>query len=314
MRVGNIARRASNPQCSQFRIPYTYHACHSSTLSFCKEPALTMPELPEVEVTRRGVAPHLEGRVVAAVTLRHSGLRWPFPADLEQRLCGRTICTTGRRGKYLLIGFDHGTLIVHLGMSGHLRILPVATPPQKHDHFDLVVGDQVLRMTDPRRFGAVLWHGKDEGVVDEHILLRGLGVEPLEEGFTAQLLYRMTRKRSAPIKQVLLVGDIVVGVGNIYASESLFKAGINPKTAAYRIGLPRYEKLARAIRETLAAAIEQGGSTLRDFMAADGQPGYFQQSYFVYDRAGQPCRVCGAMVRQLRQGQRSTFYCANCQK
>lgn len=273
-----------------------------------------MPELPEVEVTRRGVAPHLEGRVVTAVTLRHSGLRWPFPADLSQCLRGRRIRATGRRGKYLLIRFDHGTLIVHLGMSGHLRILPCDTPPQKHDHFDMVVGDQVLRMTDPRRFGAVLWHGEDDGMIEEHILLRGLGVEPLEDGFTAQLLYRMTRNRSAPIKQVLLAGDIVVGVGNIYASESLFKAGINPRTAAHRIGLARYEKLAQAIRETLAAAIEQGGSTLRDFMAVNGQPGYFQQSYFVYDRAGQPCRVCGVLVRQFKQGQRSTFYCVNCQK
>lgn len=251
---------------------------------------------------------------MTAVTLRHSGLRWPFPSELSERLCGHVIRATGRRGKYLLIRFDHGTLIVHLGMSGHLRILPLATPPQKHDHFDLAVGDQVMRMTDPRRFGAVLWHGKEEGAVDEHILLRGLGAEPLEDAFSAQMLYRMTRNRSAPIKQVLLTGDIVVGVGNIYASESLFKAGINPRIAAHRIGLARYEKLACAIRETLTAAIEQGGSTLRDFMAADGQPGYFQQSYFVYDRAGQPCRVCGATVRQLKQGQRSTFYCVNCQK
>lgn len=273
-----------------------------------------MPELPEVEVTRRGVAPYLEGGTVTAVVLRHSGLRWPFPVDLAQRLCGRMIRSTGRRGKYLLIGFDHGTLIVHLGMSGHLRVLPPATPPRKHDHFDLVVGDRLLRMTDPRRFGAVLWHGRDEGSLEEHMLLRRLGVEPLESGFSGQLLYRQTRNRSAAIKQVLLSGDIVVGVGNIYASESLFKARINPKTPAYRIGIDRYEKLAQAIRETLAAAIEQGGSTLRDFVAVNGQSGYFQQSYFVYDRPGQPCRLCGAAVRQIKQGQRSTFYCANCQK
>jgi formamidopyrimidine-DNA glycosylase len=273
-----------------------------------------MPELPEVEVTRRGVAPYLEGRTVTAVTLRHTGLRWPFPADLPEQLCGCVIRSTGRRGKYLLIGFDHGTLIIHLGMSGHLRILPVTTTPQKHDHFDLVLGDQLLRMTDPRRFGAVLWHGQQDGVIDNHILLRGLGVEPLENAFSAQLLYRNTRKRSAAIKQVLLAGDIVVGVGNIYASESLFKAGINPNTPAQRIGLVRYEKLAQAIRDTLAAAIEQGGSTLRDFIGVDGKSGYFQQSYFVYDRAGQPCRICGAPVRQITQGQRSTFYCVNCQK
>ncbi|HYD93758.1 MAG TPA: bifunctional DNA-formamidopyrimidine glycosylase/DNA-(apurinic or apyrimidinic site) lyase [Noviherbaspirillum sp.] len=273
-----------------------------------------MPELPEVEVTRRGVAPHLEGRIVTDVKLRHTGLRWPFPQGLAERLRGMRVHSAGRRGKYLLIRFDHGTLILHLGMSGHLRVLPSATPAQKHDHFDLVLGDELLRLTDPRRFGAVLWHAASDGDVAGHMLLRGLGAEPLEAGFTAQLLYRMTRKRSAPIKQVLLAGDIVVGVGNIYASESLFKAGINPRTPAHRIGLQRYEKLAQAIRETLAAAIEKGGSTLRDFLAADGQPGYFQQSYFVYDRAGSPCRICGAEVRQFRQGQRSTFYCVNCQK
>jgi formamidopyrimidine-DNA glycosylase len=273
-----------------------------------------MPELPEVEVTRRGIAPYLEGRVVTAVALRHSGLRWPFPADLSRRLSGRTIRSTGRRGKYLLIRFDHGTLIVHLGMSGHLRILPRTMPPEKHDHFDLVVGNQLMRMTDPRRFGAVLWHGQEDGAIEDHLLLRGLGIEPLEDLFSAHLLYRNTRKRSSAIKQVLLAGDIVVGVGNIYASESLFRAGINPNTPAYRIGLGRYEKLAQAIRDILTAAIEQGGSSLRDFIGADGQSGYFQQSYFVYNRGGQPCRICGTAVRQIRQGQRSTFYCVNCQK
>jgi formamidopyrimidine-DNA glycosylase len=273
-----------------------------------------MPELPEVEVTRRGVAPHLEGRLVTNVTVRHSGLRWPFPADLADLVAGCTIRRTGRRGKYLLIEFDHGTLIIHLGMSGHLRILPLSVAPQKHDHFDLILGDQVMRLTDPRRFGAVLWHDIREGQVDNHLLLRGLGVEPFEDAFSAQLLYRATRNRKAAIKQVLLAGDIVVGVGNIYASESLFEAGINPNTPAHRIGLARYEKLVVAIRRILAAAIEKGGSTLRDFIGADGQSGYFQQSYFVYDRAGLPCRVCGAAVRQIRQGQRSTFYCVNCQK
>ena len=273
-----------------------------------------MPELPEVEVTRRGVAPHLEGCTVTGVVLRHSGLRWPFPENLAQLLCGQTIRSTGRRGKYLLIVFDHGTLIIHLGMSGHLRILPFSAPPKKHEHFDLVTGSQLLRLTDPRRFGAVLWHGAEEGAVENHLLLRGLGVEPLEEGFSAHTLYRATRNRKAAIKQVLLAGDIVVGVGNIYASESLFQAGINPNTPAHRIGLARYEKLTQAIRSILAAAILQGGSTLKDFIGADGQSGYFQQSYFVYDRAGLPCRVCGGAVRQIRQGQRSTFYCVNCQK
>lgn len=279
-----------------------------------------MPELPEVEVTRRGVAPHLEGRTVDSVLLRRSGLRWPFPPGLPALLAGRRILHIGRRGKYLLIGFEHGTLIIHLGMSGHLRVLPSGTAARKHDHFDLVVaaehghpGKQVLRLHDPRRFGAVLWHAGADGAPDQHMLLRGLGVEPLEDGFSGELLYRASRKRSGAIKQFLLAGDVVVGVGNIYACESLFRAGINPKTSAARIGRERYDKLAAAIREILAAAILQGGSTLRDFIAVNGQSGYFQQTYFVYDRAGVPCRNCGAPVRQIKQGQRSTFYCVNCQ-
>ncbi|MYN07016.1 bifunctional DNA-formamidopyrimidine glycosylase/DNA-(apurinic or apyrimidinic site) lyase [Pseudoduganella aquatica] len=277
-----------------------------------------MPELPEVEVTRRGVAPHIEGRTVRGVVLRRSGLRWPFPAGLEQALAGRVVTATGRRGKYLLLRFDNGTLIIHLGMSGHLRVLPQGIPPQKHDHFDLVVDsdrdEQVLRLTDPRRFGAVLWHPSEDGDLEQHLLLRGLGVEPLEGAFTGELLHRMTRTRGSAIKQVLLAGDIVVGVGNIYCSESLFRAGINPKTPARRISLARYQKLAQAIRDVLAEAIVQGGSTLRDFISVNGQSGYFQQSYFVYDRTGLPCRVCGTPVRQVKQGQRSTFYCVQCQK
>ena len=277
-----------------------------------------MPELPEVEVTRRGVAPHLDGRTVDQVVMRRDGLRWPFPARLQELLAGHTILRTDRRGKYLLIAFAHGTLIIHLGMSGHLRVLPLGTPERKHDHFDLVVqapeGRQVLRLHDPRRFGAVLWHSNDDGALDQHILLRGLGVEPLGDSFDGAMLHKATRKRSAPIKQVLLAGDIVVGVGNIYACESLFRAGINPKTSAARISRARYERLAEAIREILAAAIVQGGSTLRDFIAVNGQSGYFQQTYFVYDRAGVPCRNCGVPIRQIKQGQRSTFYCVNCQK
>ncbi|TFW28427.1 bifunctional DNA-formamidopyrimidine glycosylase/DNA-(apurinic or apyrimidinic site) lyase [Massilia arenosa] len=276
-----------------------------------------MPELPEVEVTRRGVAPHIEGRVVENVLMRRDGLRWPFPPALQSLLAGRTVLGTDRRGKYLLIEFEHGTLIVHLGMSGQLRITEPGTAAGKHDHFDLVVKDadgvHVMRMNDPRRFGAVLWHGKDEGPLEEHLLLRGLGVEPLGEEFNGALLHRETRRRNAPIKQVLLAGDIVVGVGNIYACESLFRAGINPKTAAARISRGRYDKLADAIKEILAAAIVKGGSTLRDFYV-NGQSGYFQQEYFVYDRVNVPCRVCGAPIRQIKQGQRSTFYCVNCQK
>ncbi len=252
------------------------------------------------------------------VVLRREGLRWPFPAQLPQLLAGHQVLRTGRRGKYLLVHFDHGTLIIHLGMSGHLRIMPTDIAPEKHDHFDLVVetpdGLRVLRMKDPRRFGAVLWHDDADGLLEHHALLRELGVEPLEAGFSGKLLYDQTRQRSAPVKQVLLAGDIVVGVGNIYASESLFRAGINPKTPAKRISLARYDKLAQAVREILAEAIVQGGSTLRDFISVNGQSGYFQQTYFVYDRAGVPCKVCAAPIRQIKQGQRSTFYCVNCQK
>ncbi|MFZ6654167.1 bifunctional DNA-formamidopyrimidine glycosylase/DNA-(apurinic or apyrimidinic site) lyase [Undibacterium sp. TJN19] len=273
-----------------------------------------MPELPEVEVTRRGVDPHLTGKQVTNVILRRAGLRWPFPPDLPALLSQQRILATGRRGKYLLLHFQHGVLLIHLGMSGHLRVLDKNVEPAKHDHIDIVVGDFALRMTDPRRFGAVLWHDAADGGLEEHLLIRQLGVEPLEPGFTAELLYRQTRKRTAPIKQVLLAGDLVVGVGNIYASESLFRAGINPKTQAGRISLARYTLLAQAIRDTLAAAIQQGGSTLKDFMGVDGQSGYFQQSYFVYDRTGEACRVCGEAIRQIRQGQRSSFYCAQCQK
>ena len=273
-----------------------------------------MPELPEVEVTRRGIAPHVEGRLVTDVILRREGLRWPFPDGLAALLRKRRVLSTGRRGKYLLLNFEHGSLIIHLGMSGHLRILSGAHPPQKHDHVDLVLGEARMRFTDPRRFGAVLWHAKEEGDIDTHLLLRSLGVEPLECTDLAQRLYRATRSRSAPIKQVLLAGDIVVGVGNIYACESLFRAGIHPATAARRISPARYEKLAAEIQRVLAAAIEQGGSSLRDFIGADGQTGYFQQTYFVYDREGEPCRQCGSLVRRIVQGQRSTFYCGRCQR
>lgn len=272
-----------------------------------------MPELPEVEVTRRGIAPHVEGRVVTGVVMRRDGLRWPFPPALAQLLAGQVVRATARRGKYLLLRFDPGTLIIHLGMSGHLRVLPAGLPAQKHDHIDLVFGAQLMRFTDPRRFGAVLWHPATDGDVEQHVLLRSLGVEPIGCADLAERLYRGTRARSAAIKQVLLAGDIVVGVGNIYACESLFESGIHPATAAGRIAHTRYARLAQAIQRVLAAAIAQGGSSLRDFIGIDGASGYFQQSYFVYDREGEPCRHCGSAVRRIVQGQRSTFYCVRCQ-
>ena len=272
-----------------------------------------MPELPEVEVTRLGIAPHIEGQRVSALILRRSGLRWPFPPDLAHQVVGHEIQSTGRRGKYLLIHFLHGTLILHLGMSGHLRLLPASHSPQKHDHVDLMMGSTVLRFTDPRRFGAVLWHDPRDGDLQQHVLLRRLGVEPLQTLDLAEQLYRHTRSRASAIKQILLAGDIVVGVGNIYACESLFEASIHPTTPARRISLLRYQRLAAAIQRVLAAAIQQGGSTLRDFIGADGQSGYFQQHYFVYDREGEPCKQCATPVRRRVQAQRSTFYCARCQ-
>lgn len=273
-----------------------------------------MPELPEVEVTRLGVAPHIEGQMVRHVIMHRAGLRWPFPSELATLLKDQVIRRTGRRGKYLLIHFDHGCLIIHLGMTGNLRIMPLGTPAQKHDHFELIFDQALMRLTDPRRFGAVLWHSADDGAIDEHLLLRKLGVEPLETGFTAQWMFEQTRTRTAAIKQVLLSGDIVVGVGNIYCSESLFRARINPKTAASRISLRRYHALVIAIKQVLQEAISHGGSTLKDFVGADGMTGYFQQTYFVYDRAGEPCRICQGTIRHIVQGQRSSFYCVKCQK
>jgi len=271
-----------------------------------------MPELPEVETTLRGLVPHLLKRRVADVVIRHPQLRWPIPKDLPRLLRGKTIRSLRRRAKYLLLEFDHGTLILHLGMSGSLRILPAKTPAEKHDHFDLVLdGGQLMRLRDPRRFGAVLWH---EGDVMQHPLLAALGPEPLEKNFDAAYLYLATRKRSAAIKLVLMDNHVVVGVGNIYANEALFRAGIRPQLAANKLSRERCAKLVRSIQEILRAAIKLGGSTLRDFVNSSGEPGYFQQHYFVYGRSGEPCRQCGATIKQIKQGQRSSFYCPHCQR
>lgn len=271
-----------------------------------------MPELPEVETTLRGLAPHMLGRHVVEAAIRHPQLRWPVPKNLNALLAGKTVNGVRRRAKYLLVEFDNGTLILHLGMSGSLRILPAGTPAEKHDHFDLVLeGGMLVRLRDPRRFGAVLWH---EGEVAQHPLLAGLGPEPLGREFDADYLWQATRRRNAAIKQVIMDSGVVAGVGNIYASEALFRAGIRPQLAAGRLSLTRCGALAQAIKETLRAAIRAGGSTLRDFVNSAGEPGYFQQHYFVYGRAGQPCRKCGTAIRQARQGQRSSFYCPRCQR
>lgn len=272
-----------------------------------------MPELPEVEVIRRGIAPHLEGHRVACVTIRNPNLRWPVPPDLGKTLGGATIDKVVRRGKYLLLDCGKGTLILHLGMSGSLRLLPATaiTAPEKHDHADLTLDNgTILRFKDPRRFGAILWTAAD---AMHHPLLAQLGPEPLTEAFNGSLLYERTRNRSASIKEVLMNSRIVAGVGNIYANEALFRAGINPMTPAGELEVSKCKNLAQAIRDTLNLAIEAGGSSLRDFVDSSGNPGYFQQQYWVYRRTGQPCRKCGTNIIQTRQGQRSSFYCPRCQ-
>lgn len=289
-----------------------------------------MPELPEVEITKRGLAEYLVGATIADVVIRNPSLRWPIPKNLAKLLRGQKILSLSRRAKYILADCGNGTLILHLGMSGSLRILPHAVPttpargmsgvppllrsdpPAKHDHFDLVLNNnQLMRLRDPRRFGAVLWH---EGDINTHPLLAALGPEPLQENFGGHYLYQATRKRSASIKQVIMDNHVVVGVGNIYANEALFRSGIRPQLAAGKLSLPRCEKLVTEIRATLRAAIEKGGSTLRDFVHSDGSSGYFQQTYFVYGRTGEPCRKCGTPIKQIKQGQRSSFHCRVCQK
>lgn len=271
-----------------------------------------MPELPEVETTRRGLEPHLKGKRIERVVIRDRRLRWPVPDHLEKKATGSTIGSVERRGKYLLIACARGWLIVHLGMSGRFRILPTGTPPSKHDHFDLVLSSgKLARFTDPRRFGALLWTSEHPS---RHDLLRNLAPEPLDAGFDAAWLYAQTRTRSVPIKLALMNNEIVTGVGNIYANEALFRAGINPRTKAGRLSLHRCAKLVAAVKDTLLEAINAGGSSLRDFSSADGKPGYFQLQYSVYARPGQPCRVCGAPIRSIRLGQRSTFYCTHCQR
>ena len=269
-----------------------------------------MPELPEVEVTRRGLLPHLSGRVISGVEIREPRLRWPV-APAVRRLTGRTIRSIHRRGKYLLVDCGDGHLILHLGMSGSLRLVPPGTPAGKHDHFDLLLGDRILRLRDPRRFGAVLW---TSGRLEAHPLLAHLGLEPLSRALHPERLHALTRAHRTSIKLFLMDSRRIAGVGNIYANESLFRAGIHPRTPAGRLSRKRCALLAAAIKETLRAAIRAGGSSLRDFVGADGNPGHFQQRYWVYDRAGQPCRRCGSAIRRIAQGQRSTFFCPRCQR
>jgi len=273
-----------------------------------------MPELPEVEVCRRGLQPEVEGQTILGATVRAPRLRLPLSATLGETLARQRVAAVRRRGKYLLLdcrgGVEDGCLIIHLGMSGNLRFVAPEAPVGKHDHVDLLFARQVLRFSDPRRFGLVLWQAAD---APAHPLLAVLGLEPLGDEFTAEWLWAATRRRAAPIKPLLMDSHLVVGIGNIYASESLFRAGISPLRAANRISGERYERLVPAIRQTLSDAIAAGGSSIRDYVHSDGGAGCFQVDCAVYDRAGAPCRRCGGSVRQIRQAGRSTYYCASCQ-
>jgi len=278
-----------------------------------------MPELPEVEITRRGFARQISGARIDAVRLG-APLRWPLGIE-PRALAGRRVQAVERRGKYLIMRLEGdadgpisaGVLLIHLGMSGRLRFADALPPPGPHDHFDLHTSQGLLRLHDPRRFGAVVWSpGVD--VDPARKLLAGLGVEPFSQDFDPARFHHALRGRRGEIKQVLLAGDVVVGAGNIYASEALFEAGIRPDTPACRISRRRADRLHAAIRAVLGRALEQGGSTLRDFAGADGQSGYFQLDAAVYGRAGQPCRCCGAPIRLMRQGQRATYFCARCQR
>ena len=269
-----------------------------------------MPELPEVETTRSGIEPHILGMTIDQVVVRQPKLRWPVPISLGEQLIGKQVLSVNRRAKYLLIAVDGGTMIMHLGMSGSLRVLSADSPPGKHDHVDICFQQKVLRLHDPRRFGAVLWTDDDPM---EHQLIQQLGLEPLNEDFDGEYLHRLSRGRKSAVKTYLMNGHVVVGVGNIYANEALFQAGIHPKTAAGKISRIRYERLVEAVKSVLSEAIRQGGTTLRDFTREDGKPGYFAQQLNVYGRGGEQCRVCGDVIKEIRLGQRSTFYCSNCQ-
>ena len=271
-----------------------------------------MPELPEVETTRRGIAPHIEGRSLVRVLVRQPQLRWPVPeADLQQLPPARLV-SVQRRAKYLLLEFGKGTVLLHLGMSGSLRIVEQQEAVGRHDHLDLLFdNDLTLRLTDPRRFGAVLWLGASPR---EHPLLAKLGPEPFSDEFTGSYLYDRSRSRKLPVKQFIMDQQIVTGAGNIYASEALFHSGIRPTRPAGRISLLRYQRLADAIKETLAQAIALGGTTLRDFVGSDGKPGYFQQQLHVYGRTGLPCNRCGRPLQETRLGNRSSVYCSHCQR
>jgi formamidopyrimidine-DNA glycosylase len=272
---------------------------------------LRLPELPEVETTCRGIASHLRGRRITGVVVRDGRLRWPVPADLPAVLDGQQVRDVRRRGKYLLVDCTDGTLILHLGMSGSLRVVPRGLPPGPHDHLDIEVGDHALRLRDPRRFGSVHWTVDDPGA---HPLLARLGPEPLERGFDGVCLHAAACRRRVTVKALLMDSHVVVGVGNIYANEALFRAGIRPGRRSDRLTREDCRRLVVAVRSVLAQAVEQGGTSLRDFVREDGRPGYFVQELKVYGRGGMPCLACGKTLKETRQGQRTTVYCPRCQR
>lgn len=270
-----------------------------------------MPELPEVETTCRGIRPHVEKRIITELIVRNPNLRWPVPDFLVDRLLQEEIQAVSRRGKYILLRLAAGDVMVHLGMSGSLRIVKEGDEPQKHDHVDFCLDNgNVLRLTDPRRFGSVLWQPRGE----HHELLYKLGPEPLDESFNAQYLEESCSGRKTAIKQLIMDSHVVVGVGNIYATEALFAAGIDPRRAAGNISLSRLSVLVEEIKTVLAAAIDQGGTTLKDFVGGDGKPGYFKQELSAYGRKGLPCKKCMAPLSEVRLGQRATVFCKHCQR
>lgn len=270
-----------------------------------------MPELPEVETTRRGIKPYIHQQKVSEVIVRQPKLRWPVPPEINQ-MEGQIVESVTRRGKYILLETATGTALIHLGMSGSLRVVEEGAEVEKHDHVDIVLASgKAVRLRDPRRFGAFLWTTQNPL---KHKLIRSLGPEPLTDEFHADYLYEVSRGRSMSIKQFIMNGHVVVGVGNIYACESLFKSNISPKWAAGKVSKARYIKLVDEIKIVLANAIEQGGTTLKDFVQVEGSPGYFAQELNAYGRAGEPCLVCETPIKQITQGQRSTFYCGKCQR
>ncbi|MCP4324281.1 MAG: bifunctional DNA-formamidopyrimidine glycosylase/DNA-(apurinic or apyrimidinic site) lyase [Alteromonadales bacterium] len=269
-----------------------------------------MPELPEVETSRRGISPHIVDTTISDIVIRQPQLRWKIPADLLNHLQNRKLISIDRRAKYLLLNFESGTLLIHLGMSGSLRICQLGSEPERHDHVDLLFENCLLRYTDPRRFGAILWLGSTP---QDSKLLSILGPEPLSKAFTGEHLFQLADKRKLPVKQFIMDQKVVAGVGNIYATEALFIAGISPIRSAGNISLKRYQELAIAIKNILQEAIKQGGTTLKDFVGGDGKPGYFQQTLHIYGKTGYDCPKCQTALKSLKLASRNSVYCPNCQ-